>query len=175
MNMRPKPARPLAWFPVTMYVCSNHWAPTNHHILSNNSTTRMSYLWPTWFLTWGHVQKLCGSKLLPPFGSYCKMSAVVEGYNREDDKYLSFLEDEYVRRKLQDERRVKEEGAGGVHDQDLLPTNLIKLHKGYKVLIYDWIIWKLTNLPRHLEPLIKRPRYWIPHRQICCRLLWPGH
>lgn len=51
----------------------------------------------------------CNTKHLPPFGSYCKMAALVGGYTRDDPKYLSFLEDEFVRRKLQDESRVKHE------------------------------------------------------------------
>lgn len=37
------------------------------------------------------------------------MAALVGGYTRDDPKYLSFLEDEFVRRKLQDESRVKHE------------------------------------------------------------------
>lgn len=41
--------------------------------------------------------------------------AVVTGYDRTDEKYLKFLEDEFCRRKMEDERKVKsEQGAGGV-------------------------------------------------------------
>lgn len=56
----------------------------------------------------------CKGKHLPPFGSYCKQKmAVVEGFDRNDQKYLKFLEDEYSRRKMEDDRKSKEEGAGG--------------------------------------------------------------
>lgn len=40
--------------------------------------------------------------------------AVLEGYDREAEKYLKFLEDKYSRCKLEDDIKVKEEsGAGG--------------------------------------------------------------
>lgn len=39
--------------------------------------------------------------------------SVVEGYSRDDEKYLKFLEDEYVRREKEDKVRVKREGATG--------------------------------------------------------------
>lgn len=60
----------------------------------------------------------CKSRHLPPFGGYCKkMTAVVPGFDRSDEKYLTFLEDEYSRRKMDDDRKAKTEpgllGAGG--------------------------------------------------------------
>lgn len=50
----------------------------------------------------------CNTKHLPPFGSRCsKMAAVVEGYDRKDETYLKFLEDEYCRCQKEDELRAK--------------------------------------------------------------------
>lgn len=45
--------------------------------------------------------------------------AVVAGFNRVDEKYLKFLEDEYSRRKFEDERKVKAEQGAGVGDPQL--------------------------------------------------------
>lgn len=48
------------------------------------------------------------------------MAAVIEGYTRDDPKYLSFLEDEFARRKLQDERIKREQPGGGSLDNTIV-------------------------------------------------------
>lgn len=37
--------------------------------------------------------------------------AVVEGYDRNDEKYIKFLDDEYCRHKVEDERKMKQESG----------------------------------------------------------------
>lgn len=51
----------------------------------------------------------CGSKHTAPFGRYCKSGtmAVIEGYDRDSDEYLKFLEDEFCRHQKFDERESK--------------------------------------------------------------------
>lgn len=50
----------------------------------------------------------CKSRHLPPFGIRCKiMTAVIEGFDCKDEKYLQFLEDEYCRRKREDDLIAK--------------------------------------------------------------------
>lgn len=61
----------------------------------------------------------CKTVHTAPFGSRCRNMAVVTGYSRDDQKYLKFLEDEYVRREKEDELKIKREGAdGGTVDPD---------------------------------------------------------
>lgn len=64
----------------------------------------------------------CKQKHLAPFGSRCKM-AVIEGMERKSEAYLKFLEDEYVRRKLQDKGKDPEgkdlDGAGAGSSTDV--------------------------------------------------------
>ena len=70
----------------------------------------------------------------PPYGRYCKFTmAVVDGYDRKDPKYLTFLEDSFTRQhaeqdRLQDELEGWKRSSGGskpgaetsVHDRDIL-------------------------------------------------------
>lgn len=50
----------------------------------------------------------CWTKHFAPFGSKCKINmAVITGYKRDDEAYLVFLEDEYSRRKMEDEHKAK--------------------------------------------------------------------
>lgn len=56
--------------------------------------------------------------------------AVVTGYSRDDDAYLAFLEDEYTRRKMEDERKLKTEPAG---DFSTVPTaDLTNIHSSLR-------------------------------------------
>lgn len=51
----------------------------------------------------------CKTKHVPPFGVRCSNMAVVEGFKRNDQAYLVFLEQDYTRRKIEDEHRTKQE------------------------------------------------------------------
>lgn len=73
------------------------------------------------------MQKNCSAcklRHVAPFGVRCKAAmAVIAGYSRDDPEYLSLLEADFARRKLEDEKGIKhdpsERGAKGGETVDL--------------------------------------------------------
>lgn len=62
----------------------------------------------------------CKQKHVGPFGSRCRATmAVIAGYSRDDPEYLSLLEADYSRRKMEEEKSIKQDptdkgAVGGV-------------------------------------------------------------
>lgn len=68
----------------------------------------------------------CKTKHLGPFGSRCKnrmAETVVPGYDRDDKAYLAFLEDEFTRRKREDERKIKYDPSESGNAKELADIN----------------------------------------------------